>query len=215
MWDLAKIAKSKGITLAVGHSNAVAEQVRSAYRAGFTHVTHLYCNTPSVHKIGQEVYAGIVEAAYLKDDITVELIGDGRHVPKEAMQLALKLKGAKGVALITDAMRAAGESCTESYLGAKEPQNRVIIEDGVAKLPDRSYYAGSIATSDMMFKNAEVKYHLPICTVSEMMSLTPAKIRGFDSDIGSIEQGKYADLVIMNSHFDVCGVFVGGEQITP
>lgn len=213
MQELAEAAKAAEITLAIAHSSAVAQQVEEAYHKGFRHITHMYCSTPSVHKVNQTVYAGVIEAAYLNDAITVELIGDGKHIPKEVMQLALKIKGAKGVALITDAMRAAGENCTESYLGAIDPKNKVIIEDGVAKLPDRSSFAGSIATSDMMFKNAVINYELPICAVSRMMSLTPAEIIGADDKIGSVNCGKYADLVIMNDNFKVCDVFVSGESV--
>lgn len=172
----------------------------------------MYCNTPSVYKINQNVYVGIIEEAYLNGNITIELIGDGKHIPKEVMQLAVKIKGAEKVSLITDSMRAADESCTESYLGAKEPQNSAIIEDGVAKLLDRTYYAGSIATSDRMFKNAVENYELPVCTVSKMMSLAPAKVMVCDDKIGSIEAGKYADLVIMNDSFDINDIFVGGKN---
>lgn len=200
----------KGTEFSVGHSDAVCSDVKKAVDLGFDCITHLYCNTPSCRKINQKVYAGVLEAAYLYDGLNVELIGDGKHVAKEAMQLALKIKGADKVALVTDAMRAAGTDAKESYLGAKLPENRVIIEDGVAKLPDRSFYAGSIATADRMLKNAVLNYGIDIVTASRMLSRTPAHIIGIDDKKGSIETGKDADLVMLDKDYNVIKVFSGG-----
>ena len=192
-----------GVKLCIGHSNAVGGQVLDAVRDGFNHITHLYSNTPSVRKINQKVYAGIVEAAFLSDDITVELIGDGCHVAKETMQMVLKVKGTERVALITDAMRAAGTNVNESYLGTVKPENRVIIEDGVAKLPDRSFYAGSIATMDRVVQNAILRYGLPVVDVCKIVSLTPARLAGVEKRKGSLEVGKDADVVITDEKFQV------------
>ena len=180
---------------------------------GFNHVTHLYSNTPGIRKINQTVYAGIPEAVYLTDGISVELIGDGKHVPKEAMQMVLKLKGAENVSLVTDAMRAAGQNVTESYLGKICPEARVIVEDGVAKLPDRTFYAGSIATSEIAFRNAVMNYDIPITDVTTMMSAAPAKFLGIGDKKGSIKVGYDADLVITDLSCNVENVIVGGRQV--
>src|SRR3954462_3916533 len=88
-------------------------------------------------------YAGVIESAYIIDDIDVEIIADGIHLPAPLLKLVYKIKGADRIALITDAMRAAGTDATESILGSKGNGLKVIIEDGVAKLPDRSAFAGS------------------------------------------------------------------------
>lgn len=196
----------RNIRLAVAHSDAICEEILQAFHWGFTHITHLYSNTPSIRKIRQNVCAGVVEAAYLLDEMTVELIGDGKHVPKEGIRLVHKLKGVNRLALITDAMRAAGTDAAESYLGEISPENRVIIEDGVAKLPDRSYFAGSIATGDALFRNAVFNCNLPIIDVSKMMSLTPAAIIGVENRKGSIEAQKDADLVIMDKGLHITQV---------
>jgi N-acetylglucosamine-6-phosphate deacetylase len=200
---LARECKKAGIALSVGHSAATAEQVKAAEKTVFCHVTHMYCGTTSNRKIGQTVYSGIVEAAYLSDDMLVELIGDGKHIPKETMQLALKIKGSDRINLTSDSMRAAGTNLTESYLGAISPENRVIIEDGVAKLPDRSSYAGSIATSDMILRKMVVDYELPLVDVVKMLSLTPARIVGLDKTKGSIEVGKDGDILMLDSGLNI------------
>ena len=200
---LAHEAAKAGIVLSVGHSSATAQQTILAFDMGFTHVTHMYCATTSNRKIDQTVYSGIVEAAYLTDQMYIELIGDGKHIPKETMRLALKIKGADKINLTSDSMRAAGTDLTESYLGAVSPDNRVIIEEGVAKLPDRSSYAGSIATSDMMLRNAVLNYDIDLVDAVRMLSLTPAKIVRLDDRKGSIENDKDADILILDSHLNI------------
>ena len=209
---LAKKASEHNILLSVGHSGATAEEAKRALDMGFSHITHLYSATTTVRKINQRIYAGINEAAYLYDDYRIELIGDGRHVAKETMQMAVKIKGADKINLTGDSMRAAGqEDVTESYLGDICPANRVIIEDGVAKLPDRSVYAGSIATMDKIFKNAVLNYDISIEDAVTMLSESPASLMGAESK-GSIENGKDCDVLIWNDNFTLNKIIFGGSE---
>lgn len=83
----------------------------------------------------------------------------------------------------------------------------------MAKLPDRSSFAGSIATADKMFQNAVINNGIPIEQVSRMMSLTPAKIAGAESRKGSLEQGKDADIVIMDQEMKIKTVFARGNRV--
>lgn len=207
---MAREMRKKNITLSSGHSDAVFSQFEKAMDMGFSHITHLYSNTTTVRKINQVVVAGILEAAYYFDDIGIELIGDGKHVAKETLRMALKIKGADKINITTDAMRAAGTDVSESYLGEIKPENRVIVEDGVAKLPDRSFYAGSIATGDRM-----VKWLVNTCGVSvsdafKMLSETPSRLAGVNEKKGSIEKGKDADIIFLDKNFDVKKVMVRG-----
>lgn len=208
---MSKRMRDKNITLSVGHSNGICADARRARELGFTHMTHLYSNTPGVRKINQIVYAGLLEAAYLYD-FDIELIGDGCHVAKEVLQLAHKLKGADKINLTSDAMRAAGTDVKESYLGEMLPENRVIIEDGVAKLPDRSFFAGSIATGDIILKWAVNICGISICEVSKMLSKTPARVIGEDRK-GVIGRGADADIVFADENLDIKRVFVMGSDI--
>ncbi len=207
---LAKKCRENGIWLSVAHSNAVCEEVLDAYEKGFNHVTHMYSGTTTFRKVGQIVHVGIVEAAYLIDDMEVELIGDGKHVPKELIRMVLKIKGDEKFSLVTDAMRAAGTNDKTSYLGEKKPENLVIVEEGVAKLPDRSSYAGSVATMDKVFKNAVVNAGLSLCTASKLVSANPARLSGADRK-GVIKKGMDADIVIMDRDYNVECVIVEGE----
>lgn len=208
----AKRFSDRGIQLSIGHSDAIAADVFRARDMGFDHVTHLYCSTPGVRKINQLIYAGIPEAALLIDDMTVDLIGDGRHIPKELMQMVIKVKGVDHVILITDAMRAAGTNAKESYLGKVSPESRVIVEDGVAKLPDRSSYAGSIATMDKVLQNAVRRYGIALTDAVRMISSVPAKKFGL-SKKGRIGVGYDADLVLTDKDLNICEVMVRGKRI--
>ncbi len=203
--------KEKNVLASVGHSAANAETVLKMYKKGFNHITHMYCSTTTEHKEGQTVHGGIIEAAYLEDGITVELIGDGRHIPKETMLLAFKIKGAKNIALVTDAMRAAGTDVKTSVLGPLEDGTPVIIDYDVAQLPDKSSYAGSIATMDRVFRTA-LGYGIPVTDVVTSVCETPARLSGVLNRKGTLDAGKDADIVVFTKDLAVKNVFIGGEE---
>ncbi len=207
----ARWTKEKGILASIGHSGANAETALEYYKKGFSHITHMYCSTTTEHKEGQVVHGGIIEAAYLEDGFRVELIGDGKHIPRETMLLVFKIKGVDSTMLVTDAMRAAGTDVTESILGEKETGTRVIVEDGVAKLPDRSSFAGSVATMDVCLRTA-VRYGIPLVDAVKSCTLTPARTVGFGGRKGSLEKGKDADIVILDRELNVRRVFARGKE---
>ena len=198
---------ARGVKMSVGHSNADAPAMEKAAEWGFDRVTHLFSSTSRRAKQGSYVIGGIEECALIDDRFTVELIGDGHHVSRESFLLTEKCKGKDSVVLVSDAMRGAGcEGLNESYLGELRPENRVIIEDGVAKLPDRSSFAGSIALGDTMVQALCGRYRLPIETVSYMMSTVPARLLGL-SRRGKVEKGYDAELVLLDKNFKTIKVF--------
>ncbi len=207
----AEVMKENNILASVAHTSAVADDANRAFDMGFTHITHFYSATTTGQKIDGMVYSGVNEATFLRDDITIELIADGRHIPKEHMLLAYKIKGADKTALITDAMRAAGTNCTTSILGGKVGGVPVVIKNEVAQLTDLSSYAGSIGTMDNALRVAHLRYGIPLVDTVKMLSLTPARIMNIDDRKGSIEKGKDADIVIMDKDFQVTAVFVKGK----
>ncbi len=187
-----------GKVVSIAHSNALFPCVKESLDHGYSFVTHMFCAAPWARKIDEKVQAGIPEAAYLFDEMGFELIGDGLHIAPQTIEMAAKFKSKNKVLLVTDAMRAAGTDVTESYLGAICPENRVIIEGGVAKLPDRSSFAGSIATMDSVFKNVYLNTDLPIYKIAEFMSLAPAYHAGVQDHKGKIADGMDADIVIVD-----------------
>ena len=208
----AKVMGENGVLTSLAHSAATAGEAMQAFDWGFSHVTHFYNACTTFHKKNGIVYSGTVEATYLRDDVTIELIGDGCHIPKESMLLALKIKGADKIALITDAMRAAGVNCQRSVLGARSTGVPVVIKDDVAQLTDLSSYAGSIATMDRCLRTAHVRYGIPLPQVSRMLSLTPARLVGVSDRKGSLEAGKDADVVVLSENFQVRQVYARGRR---
>ena len=208
--EFAKYLKDKGVLCSMAHSTATTDEAEKGIAAGFSHVTHCYNAITTYHKEGQKVLDGVVEAAYLNDDVVIELICDGCHIPKGVLRLALKIKGADKVCAITDAMRIAGTDMKKAYLGTPSCGNEVIVDDGVAKLKDLSSFAGSIATSDRCLKVLCKDYGINICDASKMLSLAPAKLHKVDDVMGSIAIGKCADLVLVNEGYDVTSVILDG-----
>lgn len=211
----ARTMLQRGVMPAVAHTGATATRAMEAYDWGFCHATHFYNAMSTFHKRDGIVHSGVIEATYLRNDVTIELIGDGCHIPRESMLLALRIKGPDNIALITDAMRAAGTDVTQSILGAKDTGVPVVIKDDVAQLLDLSSYAGSIATMDRCLRTAHVKYGIPLKDVSKMLSLTPARLAGCETTKGSLDVGKDADIVVMTKDFQVDFVFVKGRRFRP
>jgi N-acetylglucosamine-6-phosphate deacetylase len=158
-------------------------------------------------------YAGSIEAAYLIDDMTVEIIADGVHLPKPLLQYVCKFKGIDKIALCTDSMRAAGMPDGEYLLGSLERGQPVIVEDGVAKLPDCSAFAGSVATADRLVRTMIEKAEVLLPEAVRMMTLNPARILGVDGSKGSISLGKDADLVIFDKNITVKNTIVKGKIV--
>ena len=211
--EFAKLMCKKGIICAVAHTDATAEETQAGYDAGFSHVTHFYNAVTAYKKREQLVTAGVVEATYMNDGVTVELICDGKHIPKYCMKLALKIKGADKVMGITDATRISCTSMPSGKLGSLENGTEVIVDDGVAKLPDMTSYAGSICTMDRALKVVCVDYGIDVITASKMLSSTPAKHVGMFDKLGSIGVGKYGDLVVVGQDFSVKNVIKFGNIV--
>ncbi len=99
-----KYVTSKGVLASVGHTQAEFEDILTAYEAGYTHATHFYNAMPGFHKRREYKYEGTVESIYLLDDMTVEVVADGIHVPPTILRLVYKIKGVERTCLITDAL---------------------------------------------------------------------------------------------------------------
>jgi len=203
---------SRGVNMSIGHTDATSDIALKAFDHGFSHVTHLYSATPTVRKINEVVKAGVIEAAYLDDRATVELIADGCHAAIDALRLAVKIKGREKVALVSDALRPAGTDVKESYLGEKIEANRVIIENGVAKLPDRSSFAGSIATGSTLLERGINHYGFSLVDTVYMLTATPASVMGL-SDRGRIAKGLKADLAVFDKDLKIKNVIIDGTII--
>lgn len=211
--EFARCMTDNGILCAIAHSNADSEEAQRGIDCGFSHVTHFYNAVTTYHKTGQTVYGGIVETAYLNSGVTVELICDGKHIPRDILKLALKIKGVNSVAAITDAMRLSGTDMRQGKLGSLANGTDVIADDGVAKLPDMSSFAGSVATMDRCLKVLCLDYGISLTDASVMLSGTPARLLRLGSTKGRIQNGMDADMVLVNREMAVTGVISNGKVV--
>lgn len=206
--DFGWYASSRGVLVSLAHTVADYPLVKAAFKAGFTHATHFYNAMTSVHKKQEFKHEGTVEAIYLTDGMTVEVVADGIHVPPAILQLVYKMKGTERTALVTDAMSAA--ACTDPSFCH---DNRVVIEDGVCKLADRSALAGSIATADRLIRTMVQQAEIPLQEAVRMASETPARIMHILDRKGTIETGKDADIIIFNENIDIQSTIVEGKVV--
>ena len=202
-----KYITSKGVLASVGHTQAEFEDILTAYEVGYTHATHFYNAMPGFHKRREYKYEGTVESIYLLDDMTVEVVADGIHVPPTILRLVYKIKGVERTCLITDALAC---SASDSQV-AFDP--RVIIEDGVCKLADRSALAGSVATMDRLIRTMVQKAEIPLEDAVRMASETPARIMGVSDRKGTLQRGKDADIVLLDRDLNVRAVWAMGKLV--
>ena len=193
-----------GITPAIGHSAARYEHILPAYENGCRLVTHLYSCTSTITRSGEFRRLGVIESTYLLDGMYAEAIADGCHLPADLLKLIIKLKGTDRVCLITDAIRFAGVDATTPLLGGTQSMP-YIIEDGVAKLADRSAFAGSIATTDALLQRS-VQAGIALPDVVKMMTQTPAEVMGLAAK-GRIAPGYDAQFTVFDSNLHICQEF--------
>jgi N-acetylglucosamine-6-phosphate deacetylase len=211
--EFGRYVKSKGVLPAVAHTDAIYEDVIKAFENGFTLATHLYSGMSGVTRRNAFRYAGVVESAFIIDDMDVEIIADGVHLPAPLLKLVYKIKGADRIALITDAMRAAGTDVRESILGNITDGLKVIIEDGVAKLPDRTSFAGSVATADRLVRTMISMAGVSLTDAVKMMTATPARILGVSDKKGELAVGKDADIIIFDSNINIAMTMIKGRVV--
>lgn len=211
--DFGRYIRSNGIVAAIAHSDAIYEEVLKAFENGFTLATHLYSAMSGVTRRNGFRYAGVIESAFIIDGMDVEVIGDGVHLPSPLLKLIYKIKGPDRIALITDAMRGAGMPEGESVLGNLQTGLKVIIEDGVAKMPDRSTFAGSVATANQLVKTMIELADVSLLNAVKMISSTPARIMGVHDKKGILAVGKDADIVLFDESIEVDTTIVKGKVV--
>lgn len=205
--------KEEGILVSIGHSDATYDVVKQSLAHGFSHLTHFYSGMSSIVRVSGSRVLGVIECGYLFDELDVEIIADGKHLPPELLQLILKNKHHEHISLVTDGMRGAGMPEGPSILGSRSRGVPVIIKNGIANMPDFSGFAGSTATTDRLVRTMVTLAGLSLHEAIAMMSLHPARLMHRENDLGSIARGKLADLVQLNSDLYTQQVWVAGHKI--
>lgn len=205
--EFCRFLTENSIVASAGHTNAEYSDMKTARDNGCSLITHLYSCTSTITRKQGFRYLGVIESAYLMDDLYVEIIADGKHLPPELISLILKIKGYDKVALITDSLSIAGTDKKHGFMIDTE----YIIEDGVCKLTDRSAFAGSIATADVLIKTLTQDVGITLHDAVKMLTKVPAKI--MRQNKGVLSSGKDADIIVFDDDITVKKAFVMGKEI--
>ena len=206
--EFAEYMAKNGVVTSAGHTNATYADMKLALDKGCRLVTHLYSCTSTVTRKQGFRSLGVIESTFLEDGITAEIIADGKHLPKELIKMIYKIKGADGIIAVTDSLSLAGTSVKTGRMSMTD----FIIEDGVCKLLDRSAFAGSIATADILLRVLTKEADIPLTEAVKLITVNPAKIMGLDSK-GELKAGYDADIVIFDKDVTVKSVLVGGKTL--
>lgn len=196
--------KNKGIIVSAGHSNASYAEMINAIKAGVTHVTHIFNGMREFH----HREPGIIGAALTHKELTVSVIADGIHVHPSAIEVLFRAKGADKIVLITDAIRAAGMSNGVYELGGLN----VTVKNGTCRL-NSGMLAGSTLTMNAAVRNMVNFLGIPLSDALKMASTNAAEIFGFANTKGGLEEGKDADITILNGDFSVQSTIVRGRIV--
>lgn len=209
--ELGKTAKELGIVASAAHTDADFQEIAEAKENGYTLMTHLYSGMKGVTRKNAFRTAGAVEAGLYFDDLFVEIIADGRHLPIELLQFIYKCKGMDRICLITDAIRAAGmKNGAQTVIGSLQNGLPVVVEDEVAKLLDRQSFAGSTATADRLYSTMAKAIGKDMVALSKMSATTPARVMNW-TDRGEIASGKRADMLLVNENLEIERIILGGN----
>lgn len=213
--EMGRWMKDNGIIGSIGHSDAVYAEVLAAVENGYTMITHFFNGMSRLVRKNAKMYLGVAESGLCFDDLTAEIIADGCHLPPELLRLIYKIKGPDRICLVTDSMRAAGQKVTESILGSKKNGQKVEIEgnpeQGVAYMPGRASFGGSIATANRLVYTMIHLADVPIAEAVKMMTLTPARLLDLDNRIGSIAAGKDADIIVFDEYVKMKLIMIKGK----
>jgi N-acetylglucosamine-6-phosphate deacetylase len=192
-------------TVSVAHTDANYDQTKAAIAAGATHITHLFnAMPPFLHR-----KPGVIGAAAESKNVRAELICDGMHVHESAVRGAVAMFGAERICLISDALSCCGMPKGEYMLGGQ----KIILDGTVARLADDpDTLAGSANNLFGIFRYA-CSFGIPAEDAVRMASYNPACAIGAQNEVGSIENGKRADFLVLNKDFSLRQVFLGGTEL--
>jgi N-acetylglucosamine-6-phosphate deacetylase len=205
------------IRLNAGHSLATFAQMQAAVEWGVRHVDHLFCAMSDKTKLRAvqpyPMQGGVQEATLYFDELTTEVIADGKHLSADLLQLAYKLKGPDRLALVTDCSRALDMPEGEYVFGPLDGGEPFVHRDGVGIMPDGAGLASSTQGMDHMVRTLYALSEIPLPEVVRMATLTPARILGVDHELGSLQVGKRADLLLLDRDLQINRIILNGKSV--
>ena len=214
--DFFRDASAAGIRLNAGHSNASWSEMQVAFDLGIRHVDHFYCAMSSVpglrDRLGVPMQASMTEFVLATNEMTTEIIADGQHLAPELLRFVVRMLGVDRVALVTDCNRALDMPPGEYVFGPHDAGVTIVSDGAVGWTADRSALASSVRGMDFMVRHMHQIVGLELPQAVRMATLTPATILGVQAELGSLEVGKRADLVLLDEQLEVGGVWMNGVQ---
>jgi N-acetylglucosamine-6-phosphate deacetylase len=212
-----RACRRHGIRCNAGHSHATFAQMEAAIGWGVRHVDHLFCAMSDRARLRQtQAYpmrGGVLEATLYFDELTTEVIADGKHLAPELLRLAYKVKGPDRLALVTDCNRALDMPDGDYVFGPLDEGAPFVRHDGVGLMPDRQALASGVVGMDHLVRTMRAATGAPLPEVVRMATLTPARIAGRDAEVGSLAVGKRADLVVVDADLAVRQVYRDGRRL--
>jgi N-acetylglucosamine-6-phosphate deacetylase len=212
-----RACRAKGVRCNAGHSHATFDQMEAAVGWGVRHVDHLFCAMSDRARLRQtQTYpmrGGVLEAALYFDELTTEVIADGKHLQRELLLLAYKIKGPDRLALVTDCNRALDMPDGQYMMGPLDGGEPILRGDGVGLMPNGTALASSVVGMDHCVRTFHQLTRVPLPEVVRMATLTPARIAGRDAEIGSIATGKRADMLVLDEGLHVRRVFLAERML--
>ena len=193
---------SEGITPSCVHSQATYKAFTAAYDHGLRNLSHFCNQMTALHH--RDI--GLVGAGLMHDEVYIEMICDKIHLCSDMIKLIFKLKGIEHILLITDACQAAGMPDGEYEIGGLP----LILKDGAARLASNGALAGSVLVMNKALKNVYEITGLPLKELVKTTAWNQACSLGM-RDLGRIEAGYIADMVLLDDEFEVCSVWVNGQ----
>lgn len=212
--EMTKALTEKGIIVCGGHDDGIYPEFMPSVKNGLRHLTHLYCAMSDLRFKDGVRNVDLREYGLLDDDLSAEIIADNHHIPRELAKLIFKCKGREKLIVVSDSLRCAGMPIDGRLyrLGMKEDETAQLfkVADGVGVLADDSRYAGSITPLHKMVINL-MNAGIDIVDAFRCATINPAKIIGANN-IGSIKEGYKADVLVMNSNFDIEKIYIDGRE---
>jgi N-acetylglucosamine-6-phosphate deacetylase len=212
-----RAAREHGCLVTCGHSNASWEEMKRGFEAGVRHVDHFWSAMSSVTSLrarfGTPMQASMEQFVLAHDEMSTEVIADGQHLSAELLDFAFRMKGASRLLLVTDSNRAMDMPPGKYRFGSEE-DGPWIESDGKVGFTPGHGLASSVMGMEAMVRTMADRTSARLYDVIRMASLTPAERIGIADETGSLELGKWADLVILNSRLEVQQVFVRGQRFS-
>ena len=209
---LLRLLVELNIVPACGHDEAIDSEICEGFRKGIRHVTHLYSNTASFRRVEGMKHLGTLEMALMTAGITVEVIADGRHITKYFWDFIRHNKTPEDIIIVSDSIRHAGISPDRLKTLVSDRMD-VIVDRGVAWVPDRSTFAGSVTDMHGCFRRLVVEWNVKTRDAVRMTSFNPARQIGLKPMSGEIREGADADVVFLDEDLHVSTVLVSGVEV--